>query len=97
MMQKIDYSKTVQNFEELFELIMKLYWSYISNLETYTQTIPETDIEKLNLLNEHMQEVQSALEHDISIFEKAIGDDLEDIHQVQDQLKINQIYQKLKK
>lgn len=95
-MDKTDITSVAQDTEQLFKTIMKLYWSYITNLESYIKNIPETDTEKLNLLNEHMEEVQGALEHDISIFEKAIGDDLEDIHAVQDQLKIAQIYKTLK-
>ena len=96
MMQKINYSKTAQDSEQLFKLIMKLYWTHISSLEEYMQNIPETDVEKVSLLNAHMKEVQSALEHDISIFEVAADNGLEDVHQIQDQLKVGQIYKNLK-
>ncbi len=96
MMKKNNYLKTAQDSEELFKLIMKLYWSYISNLEEYIQHVPETDVGQFNLLNDHMKEVQSSLEHDISIFEEAISNDTKDVHQTQDQLEINKIYQNLK-
>jgi hypothetical protein len=90
-------TKTTKDVEELFKLIMKLYWTYLDALECYIRQIPDTETAVLNDLIEHMEEVQGALEHDISIFQKAINNDTEDLHKIHDQLKIDTIYKKLKK
>lgn len=95
-MENTKIKQVAQDAEQLFKIIMKLYWSYITNLEAYIKSIPETDTETLTSLNDHMQEVQSALEHDIALFEKAILDDLEDISAIRDQLKIDDIHKRLK-
>ncbi len=83
--------------EELYKIVMNLYWTYLENLEKYIEAIPDSEIEILNDLNQHMQEVQSALEHDIGVFEKAVHEDLESIQVVKDRLKIDSIYKKLQK
>lgn len=96
-METAQVTKTAKNAEELFKLIMNMYWTYLNALETFAERIPETETAVLSELVDHMKEVQAALEHDISIFQKAISSDIEDLHKVSDQLKINTIYQKLKK
>ena len=88
-------TQTAQDAETLFKLIMNLYWTYLEGLETYIKSIPETETEILKDLYQHMQEVQNALEHDIGIFEDAIQSDTENLHQLQDQLKIDTIYKSL--
>ena len=95
LMNQAQITQTVNNAEELFKIIMKLYWTYLSSLEEYIKSIPETEKDILNELYQHMQDVQGALEHDISVFDKAIQSDLEDLNQLQDKLKIDLIYQKL--
>ena len=95
-MEKNQITKTTQDAEELFKLIMNLYSTYLDSLEAYIANVPETETETLNDLYQHMQDVQSALEHDISIFDKAIQSDLEDLNKLKDKLKIDTIYKKLK-
>ena len=95
-MKKSQITKTTQDAEELFKLIMNLYSTYLDGLEAYIANIPETETETLNDLYQHMQDVQSALEHDISVFDKAVQSDLEDLHQLQDKLKVETIYKELK-
>ena len=95
-MEKDQITKTVQGAEELFKLIMNLYSAYLDGLEAYIANIPETETETLNDLYQHMQDVQSALEHDISVFDKAAQSDLEDLNKMKDKLKIDTIYKELK-
>jgi hypothetical protein len=85
-----------KNAEELFKLVMNLYWTYLNALETLSKRIPETETAVLSELVGHMKEVQKALEHDISVFRKAIDSDSEDLQTIQDQLKIDVIQKKLK-
>ena len=96
-MEKAQITQTAKDAEELFKTIMNLYWTYLEGLEQYIHSIPETEAGLLNDLNQHMQEVQSALEHDIAIFDEAIHSDAEDLHRLQDKLKVDTIYQKLNK
>ena len=95
-MEKTQITQTAKDAEELFRTIMNLYWTYLEGLEKYIQNIPETEAELLSNLNQHMQEVQGALEHDIAVFDEAISGDVEDLHKLQDKLKVDTIYQKLK-
>lgn len=96
-MEKAQITQTAKDAEELFKTIMNLYWTYLEGLEKYIQNIPETEAELLNDLNQHMQEVQDSLEHDIAVFDEAIHSDVEDLHKLQDKLKVDTIYQKLNK
>lgn len=95
-MEKTQITQTTNNAEELFKTIMNLYWTYLEGLEKYIQNVPEIEAKLLNDLNQHMKEVQSALEHDIAVFDEAIHSDVEDLHKLQDKLKIDTIYQKIK-
>jgi len=90
------FTTTAKNVEELFKIVMKLYWDYLGALERLIRQIPDTETDFLNELAEHMREVQKALEHDISIFQNAISSDIEDLHKVADRLKIDTIYKQLK-
>jgi hypothetical protein len=94
-MENTQIAETAKNIEELFNLVMTLYRTYLDALERYMQQIPDTETVVLNDLVEHMQEVQGSLEHDISVFQRAINNDTEDLHKVHDQLKIDTIYKKL--
>ena len=94
-MNNTQLAGTAKNIKDLFNLVMQLYQTYLDALERYMQKIPDTETAVLSDLVEHMQEVQSSLEHDISIFQKAINSDTEDLHKTHDQLKIDTIYKKL--
>lgn len=89
-------TQTAQEAKELFQIVMDLYWQYLNTLEIYISKIPDSETGILNELNAHMADVQNAIEHDISIFENAINSDKQDLHAIQDQLKINDIYKMLK-
>ncbi len=96
-MDKSKITQTVNDAEILFKTIMNLYWSYLDSLEKIIQRIPESETEILNDFYQHIQEVQNALDHDISVFQKALNSDMEDLHQIKDKLKIDDIYKKLNK
>jgi len=91
-----EITKATEDVKKLFEMIMNFYWNYMESLENFMKTVPDTDTVTLNEMVEHMGEVQEALKHDISIFQKAIDSDMEDVQGVKDQLKINTIQDKLK-
>ena len=82
--------------EELFKVVMDLYSTVLDELEQVIKNVPDTETQLLNELNTQMQEIQSALEHDIGVFDEAIQSDLENLHHLKDQLKINDIYIQLK-
>jgi hypothetical protein len=88
--------ETAKDLEELFRLVMKMYWDYLGVLDKYIQQTPGTETALLKEITEHVNEVQAALDHDIGIFQKAIDSDTEDLHGTRDQLQISAIYQKLK-
>jgi len=96
-MDNTQITETAKNIEDLFNLVMQLYRTYLDALERYMQQIPGTETAVLNDLAEHMQEVQGSLEHDISVFQRAINSDMEDLHKIHDQLKIDTIYKQLEK
>lgn len=83
--------------EELFEIIMKMYWEQLNALEIYINKIPDTEETLLEEMNELLLDVQASMEHDIGIFTKAINSDSENLHSIQDKLKISDIYEKLNK
>ena len=89
-------TQTAQEAKELFEIIMDLYWQYLNTLEAYTAKIPDSETGLLNELSAHMVDVQNALEHDISVFQNALNSDKQDLHEIKDKLKINDIYKMLK-
>lgn len=95
-MNQTQITETAKKADELFRLVMNIYWTYLEKLEVHIQELPETETEKINKLYEHVEEVKSALEHDIALFDEAINSDKEDIQEFNDQLKINDIYKKLK-
>ncbi len=95
-MEQSQIKQTVKNVEELFKLVMNIYWTYLGKLDAYVKGLPETETEKISNLYAHIEDVKAALEHDISLFEKAVNSDTEDLHRFKDQLKIDDIYKQLK-
>lgn len=93
-------SATVQQItgdaEALFTIVMDLYSTVLSELEQVIESVPDTETQLLNELNTQMKEIEMALEHDIEVFNEAIQSDLESVHHLKDQLKINEIYKQLK-
>ena len=94
-MDKSSITQTATEAEELYKIVMNLYWSYLDTLETYIKNIPDTETELLNELEKDMEEVQAALEHDIGVFKDAIQSDTQDLHGLKDKLEIENIYKKL--
>ncbi|MFH0820850.1 MAG: hypothetical protein V1908_03685 [Candidatus Peregrinibacteria bacterium] len=81
----------------LLNTVMKLYHHYLDLLERYIESIPETETKLLMELEEHLQEVQEALNHDMNLFDEAVAaEENLDIRQLKEQLKINAIYQQLR-
>ncbi len=89
--------QTTKAMEELFEIIMKMYWEQLNTLEIYINKIPDTEEALLGEMNELLLDIKASMEHDIGIFTKAINSDAEDLHGIQDKLRINDIYSKLNK
>ena len=85
-------TQTAQEAKELFETIMNLYMEYLNALEALASKIPDDETAMLNDLYKHIGEVQKSLEYDISVFEKAVAEDREDINKIKDDLKIGDIY-----
>jgi hypothetical protein len=88
-------TKTAEDAKELFDTIMNLYMEYLNALEALVPKIPDNETEMLKELYIHIGEVQDALDHDISVFQKAVNSDEEDIHKIKDNLKIGDIYKTL--
>ncbi len=86
----------VRDAEELFKIVMDLYAAYLDDVERLIREVPETETQLLGELYAQLGEIQSAMEHDVSVFDRAIQSDREDIHHLKDQLKINDIYKMLK-
>ena len=83
--------------KELFEIIIRMYWEQLNTLKTYVNKIPDTEEVLLEEMNELLLDIQTSMEHDIGIFTKAINSDSEDLHSIQDKLRISNIYEKLNK
>ena len=96
MMQTTTVTQTLESVENMFKDVMGLYWTYLDTLNAYMEQIPETDIKTMQKLKEHTQDVLEAINHDIDVFSKVISEDVENIHGIQDKLKINDIYKFLK-
>ncbi len=88
--------QTVQAVETLFKDVMSLYWEYLSFLEDLVKRIPKTEKNTLLEIQEHVVEIQEAMDHDIGIFERVANEDGEGINKFQDDLKIQDIYKNLK-
>lgn len=95
-MEQANIKATVKDAEALFKTIMRLYWDYLNELERFLKTIPEDAVSVIEEINLHIQDVQVAMEHDIGLFQKATDGDMEDIGRFAEQLKIQEIYKKLK-
>jgi len=88
-------TKTADDAVELFQVVMRLYTQYFDTLEIFIKNVPETETEVLKSLNQHLMDVQSALEHDLGVFYDAINRDKEDVSKIKDKLKIESIYKNL--
>ena len=80
--------QTATAAEELLTIIINLYSAHLNALEAYIEKIPENETEVLTDFYNHVSEVQSAMEHDIGLFDKAVNIDNESLHSIKDKLKI---------
>ncbi len=96
-MNKTQVKQVVQSVENLYKDVMGLYWAYINFLEALAKRTPDEEVDTLMEIHEHIKEIQSAMQHDMGVFEKAMDSDMEEGSKVQEDLKIQDIYKKLKK
>ncbi len=83
--------------QRLLSTVMKLYRHYLDLLERYIESVPETETKLLLELEDHLQEVQGALNHDMNLFDEAVvTEEAPDVRRLKEQLKINAIYQQLR-
>lgn len=88
--------QTLADIEELYRTTIELYASYFEMLEVAIQNTPETEVDKLNKLHALAKEGEESMQSDIAIFDKALATDTESLAGIQDELKIQSIYNKLK-
>jgi len=91
MMKTNQSLSIIDDTSTLLKITMKMYWDYLSALEGLVKRVPQSEEGMIQELYEHIEEVQSAMNHDVNVFEKAMQSDVENIHGIQDQLKINNI------
>ncbi|MBU0706035.1 hypothetical protein KJ657_04215 [Patescibacteria group bacterium] len=89
--------QTLWDMEVLYKTTMELYESYFTMLEAAIENTPDTDIDRINELNSLVQEANEALQADMAVFDKVVSTDVEALMSIQDELKIQSIYDKLKK
>ena len=87
--------QTAKGIEVLYEEVMKFYWEYINALEEYAKQLPDNEMELLQSISAHMDDVMQAMEHDIAVFDKAVSQDLEEVKSIQENLEVNKIRNQL--
>lgn len=95
-MPQTTLAATAKTAEELFDLVISLYTKYLDALEVYLDALPEAEVARIREVHEDIKEAQAALEHDLAVFDQAVQEDLEDLNQFQEKLKIQEIYKQLK-
>ena len=94
-MENTQIIEKTKEFEELYKTVMNLYWTFLSKAEEIVQQIPESETETLQQINTAVQEVLSAMEHDINLFEGAVAKDQEEVKRIKENLEIQNIHKKL--
>lgn len=87
---------TIMGVEVVFKATMELYDSYFKTLETAIINTPDSELARIMELNDLTQEAETALEADLALFERIAGMDEEGLLDMQEELKIQAIYKKLK-
>lgn len=90
-----DSNQIIKEANALFEEVMKVYWVYLDELEKMIAAADPQNEQMIHVLNQQIEEIQQAIIHDIDVFEKAAEKDIESVHQIKDQLKMNEIYKQL--
>jgi len=85
------------DMEVLYKTTMELYKNFFKMLEAVIEKTPESEIEKLKELNALAEEAKEGLEADLALFDKTLSMDTEALANMQDKLKIEDIYNKLQK
>jgi len=96
MMNNTSIQQTLADVEALYKATMELYQSFFQMLEAAINRTPDTDIEKLSQLNALAKEAQEALQADIALFDNALASDHEALNKLNEELKIQSIYEQLK-
>lgn len=97
VMDSNQIQQTAWELAVIYKATVELYQSYFQTLEVAIQKTPDSEVARLTELNELVQEAKEAMEHDLAIFDKAVSMDMEALAGMQDELKIQAIYNKLKK
>lgn len=96
MMNTSSIQQTLANVEALYKATMELYESFFMMLEAAINRISDSEVDKLVQLNALAKEAEEYLQADIAVFDKAISGDHEALNKLNEALKINSIYEKLK-
>jgi len=87
--------ETAWGVQVVYKATMELYENYFMALEAALKVAPESDVEKINRLNALIEEANEALQNDLAVFDKIIASDAEGLLNIQDELRIQSIYNKL--
>lgn len=90
-------NQVIKDADQMFQTVMKFYWAYLDELEGFIKQVPDDNQEIIASLHQQVEDIHEAIIHDMGIFEKAVEQDTEDLGKIQDQLKINNIYDQLNK
>ncbi len=85
------------DIEVLYKTTIELYEAYFTMLEVAIAKTPLSEVERLSELNALAKEGEEAFQADMAVFEKAVTTDTESFANMQDKLKIEDIYKKLQK
>ena len=85
----------IKDAEALLSLITKTYQTYLDGLETLANTIPDSETEALSDLYSLIREIQTSMEHDLALFDKAVFADKESLHHLREQLKVEALHKLL--
>ncbi len=87
----------IQDAETLLRLVTETYQAYFDGLEAFAKTVPDSDTETLSRLSSQIKKAQESMEHDFSLFDKAIFKDKESLQHLREQLKIDELRNSLSK
>ncbi len=81
----------------LHKVTIELYEDYFKMLDIALKYTPDSEPEKLKKIEELSEKARQAMTEDMALFEKAIQSDKKAVHHLKDDLRIQDIYAKLKK
>jgi len=86
---------TINGIEVLYKATMELYQTFFETLEATLANTKDDDSKRLIELHTLAKEAKEALDYDLAIFDKAIYLDVESMRNVEDELKIQTLHNKL--